>query len=259
MSNHSITILSVINMSIKKYKITSFSVIYKAEEFLEGLIENIIEQDDFENIEFIFINPNSPDNSLEILRPYISKYSNFKLINLDYDPGLYACWNMCVQNSSADLVTNWNPDDRKSKDSIKSLCNTLILLPEYDLIYGLTLITNTKNEKFDECTSNRVFYAEEASIRNLFFNNSPHCMPVWRKSIHEKFGYFDNSYISAGDGDMWLRAIIGGSRFFFLKKIIGSYYEADTTVSRNKNNITAILNEVYEMRCKYLKKVMGIE
>jgi hypothetical protein len=83
-------------------------------------------------------------------------------------------------------------------------------------------------------------------------------MPVWRKNIHEKFGYFDNSYASAGDGDMWLRAAINGSKFFFLKKIIGSYYESDSTVSRNKDKLHFLVNEVYEMRCKNLKRLMRL-
>jgi hypothetical protein len=163
-----------------------------------------------------------------------------------------------VKESSSDIITNWNPDDRRTADSIKSLANTLILLNDYDLVYGLTLITKNKNEKTQNCESQSIFSAESFSIKNLFFNNSPHCMPVWRKNIHEKFGYFDNSYASAGDGDMWLRAAINGSKFFFLKKIIGSYYESDSTVSRNKDKLYFLVNEVYEMRCKNLKLLMRL-
>lgn len=246
-------------MSTKKYKISCFSIIFKAENFLQGLIDNILEQEDFQNIEFIFLNPSSPDKSKDILTPYLEKYNNFKFIDLDSDPGLYECWNICVRESSSDIVTNWNPDDRRTKDCVKTLANTLILLKDYDLIYGLTLITNVKNQKFENCQSESIFPAEPFSIKNLFFNNSPHCMPAWRKSIHDKFGYFDNSYISAGDGDMWLRAAIGGSKFFFLKKIIGTYYESDSTVSRNKENLHSLINEVYEMRCKNLKRLMRLE
>jgi glycosyltransferase involved in cell wall biosynthesis len=245
-------------MSTKNYKISCFSIIYEAEIFMQGLIDNILEQEDFENIEFIFINPKSPDKSKNILLPYLEKYINFKLIDLDLDPGLYECWNIGVKESSSDIITNWNPDDRRTADSIKSLANTLILLNDYDLVYGLTLITKNKNEKPQNCESQSIFSAESFSIKNLFFNNSPHCMPVWRKKIHEKFGYFDNSYVSAGDGDMWLRAAINGSKFFFLKKIIGSYYESDSTVSRNKDKLHFLVNEVYEMRCKNLQRLMRL-
>lgn len=246
-------------MSTKKYKVSSFSIIYKAETFLQGLIDNILEQEDFENTQFIFLNPSSPDNSKSILLPYLEKYENFKLLDLDSDPGLYECWNICVKQSSADLITNWNPDDRRTKDSIKSLANALTIMEECDLIYGLTLITDIKNEKVEDCKSQYIFSAESFSVKSLFFNNSPHCMPIWRKSIHDRFGYFDNSYTSAGDGDMWLRAAIGGSKFFFLKKVIGSYYESDSTVSRNKDKLYFLLNEVYEMRCKNLKRLMRLE
>lgn len=245
-------------MSTKKYKASSFSIIYKSEIFLQGLIDNILEQEDFENIEFIFINPASPDDSKNILTPYLEKYNNFKLIDLDSDPGLYECWNIGVKESSSDIITNWNPDDRRTKDSIKSLTNILMLLKDYDLIYGLTLVTKNKNEKVENCESESIFPAEPFCIKSLFFNNSPHCMPAWRKIIHEKFGYFENSYKSAADGDMWLRAAIGGSKFFFLKKIVGSYYESDYTVSRNKENLYFLVNEVYEMRCKNLKRLMGL-
>lgn len=245
-------------MSTKNYKVTSFSVIYKAKDFIQGLIDNILEQEDFEKIEFIFINPNSPDNCKEILEPYLQKYDNFKLIDLKSDPGLYECWNICVKESNSDLITNWNPDDRRTKDSIKSLANSLIVMPNYDLVYGLTLVTDKKNEKVEECKSELLFPAEQFSVKNLFFNNSPHCMPIWRKTIHEKFGYFDNSYTSAADGDMWLRAAVQGSKFFFLNKIVGSYYESDETVSRNKDKLYFLVNEVYEMRCRNLKRFMRL-
>ena len=246
-------------MSTKKYKVSSFSIIFKAEEFIQGLIENIIEQEDFENIEFIFLNPNSPDNSKKIIEPYLGKYTNLKLIDLDNDPGLYACWNICVKNCSADLITNWNPDDRRTKDSIKSLANQLLINDNFDLSYGLTYVTRNKNEPVEECKSQTVFPAENFSFKNLFFNNSPHCMPMWKKIIHEKYGYFDESYISAGDGEMWLRAAINGSNFIFLKKIVGSYYESNYTVSRNKEKLHALVTEVFEMRCKILKKLMRLE
>ena len=246
------------NMQTLKYKASSFSIIFKSEKFIKGLLENIIEQEDFENIEFIFLNPNSPDNSFSILEPYLWKHKNFKYIFLENDPGLYECWNICIKNASSDYVTNWNPDDRRTNDSIVSLIDILNKNTDYDLVYGLTYITKNENEKVTDYNSNSIWFSCEHNYQTLFFHNSPHCMPMWRKSIHEKYGFFDNSYVSAGDGDMWLRATIGGSKFFFLKKIVGSYYESNETFSRNKEKIDFLIKEVYEMRCKNLRRIMGL-
>lgn len=245
-------------MSNKKYIASSFSVIFKAEEFLTGLIENIIEQDNFENIQFIFINPNSPDKSENILLPYLDKYTNFKYIKLENDPGLYECWNIGVQNSDSDYITNWNPDDRRTSDSITSLYKELEKNKDYDLVYGLTFITSNKNEKLIDCKSNQIWPIYPDNFYFLFFHNSPHCMPMWKKEIHHKHGFFDNSYISAGDGEMWLRISLKGSKFLPINKIVGSYYESDQSVSRNKEKLHLLLKEVYDMRCLYLKKLMGI-
>jgi len=239
------------------YRCSSFSIIFKSEIFLRGLIDNILEQKDFDDIEFIFLNPNSPDRSEEILLPYLEKFPNFKYIKLENDPGLYECWNICVKNTTTNLITNWNPDDRRTKDSIKRLKDELLFNTNYDLVYGLTYITENLNEKVENCKSDKIYPAYEFSIESLFTNNSPHCMPMWRKSIHEKSGYFDNSYQSAGDGDMWLRAAINGSRFLFLQEIVGSYYESDYTVSRNKNKIDFLIKEVNEMRAKNLQTFLN--
>ena len=73
-------------MSTKNYKISCFSIIYEAEIFMQGLIDNILEQEDFENIEFIFINPKSPDKSKNILLPYLEKYITL------YNRKNYLCW-----------------------------------------------------------------------------------------------------------------------------------------------------------------------
>lgn len=245
-------------MQEQNYIVSSFSIIYNVEKFINGLLDNILEQESFEKIQFVFVNPNSPDNSDKILLPYLEKYSNFKYIKLDEDPGLYECWNMAVKNSDADYVTNWNPDDRRTSDSIVSLYNHLSELPNIDMIYGVTFVTKKDNEKTEDCDSGIVFPVEDFSIKNLFFHNSPHCMPLWKKSLHDKYGYFDNSFKSAGDGEMWLRAASRGSKFTLLKKIIGSYYESENSVSRNKDKIAFLVNEVYEMRCKVLKQLMGL-
>ena len=44
--------------------------------------------------------------------------------------------------------------------------------------------------------------------------------PMWRKTLHDKFGLFDRSFKYSGDWEMWLRAVEGGAQF----KKIDEYY-----------------------------------
>jgi len=49
-------------------------------------------------------------------------------------------------------------------------------------------------------------------------------MPVWRKSMQDSMGFFDDSYRHAGDWEMWLRAVKKGSKFKRVNGIHGLYF-----------------------------------
>jgi hypothetical protein len=46
-------------------------------------------------------------------------------------------------------------------------------------------------------------------------HNIPHCMPVWRKAVHDKFGYFDEPRFGTfADWAFWLKVTKGGEKGF---------------------------------------------
>jgi hypothetical protein len=49
----------------------------------------------------------------------------------------------------------------------------------------------------------------------------PH--PMWRRSLHQKYGYFDGTYESAGDYEFWLR-ISHGEKLLHVPLVLGLYY-----------------------------------
>ena len=52
----------------------------------------------------------------------------------------------------------------------------------------------------------------------------PGPMPLWKKSIHDKVGFFDEEECDyADDWEMWLRMIDNGSKFKRVNKIVGLY------------------------------------
>lgn len=220
-------VLSIFDLqSIKTEDIPKVSIItsvYDGDEYIDSFLKNITSQTIFEEkCELILINANSPGNEEEIILKYKEKYpNNIKYRRLEEDPGIYGTWNIALEMSTGEFITNANLDDRKSVDSIVAHAEELLRNPEIDLVYSDMLITKEINETWEENTSNGEKYTmPNFSLGALKMINMPHAAPMWRKSLHDKYGVFDASFRSAGDWEMWLRAASRGSRF---KKIDGLY------------------------------------
>lgn len=237
---------------MNKYKCSIYCSIFKGEKFIQGYIEDMLRQTIFCDIEFILLNGASPENEEQYILPLLNKYSNIKYIKLDSDPGLYQCWNIAVRHCSSDIIGNWNIDDRKSPNSIEILYNKLANKPNVDVVYGITYVSYVPNEKYEYNEYNAIYPYLPHSLENLLRNNSPHCMPLWRKSLHDRFGYFDESYISAADGEFWLRCAFGGATIELVNHPVGLYYENPTGRSTNSEHLQKCLAEVKRSRLPYL-------
>lgn len=240
-------------MNINNYKCSIFCSFYKGEKFIEEYIENMCSQLLFQNIEFIFLDCNSPEKEKEYIVPLTKKYSNIRYIRLAQDPGLYAAWNIAVKHCSSSIIGNWNIDDRKNKEGLEILLNQFNKYPELDLVYGFTYISRIANEKYQNNSYNEIYPYLPHSLENLIRNNSPHCMPLWKKSLHDRFGYFDESYKTASDSDFWLRCCVGGAKITMVNHPVGLYYENPNGRSTNPETLSEMVREVQSMRQKYIK------
>ena len=235
------------------YKCSIFCSFYKGEKFIEGYIQDVLKQTIFNDIEFLFLDCDSPENEKEYILPLSKKYDNIIYHKLEKDPGLYQAWNVAIKLCSAPIIGNWNIDDRKSINSIEILLKRFDKKPNLDVVYGTTYVSRIANEKYEDNDYNLVYPCTPHSLINLLNNNSPHCMPLWKKSLHERFGYFDESYISAADGEFWLRCAFGGAKLEMINHPIGLYYENPTGRSTNPAHLNKCLEEVRRSREPYIK------
>ena len=98
-------------------------------------------------------------------------------------------------------------------------------------------ITDAPNEMWETNSSNgRQYNFPEFSFDNLKMVNMPHASPMWRKSLHDRAGNFDESFRSAGDWEMWLRAASKGIKFKKINDVLGLYYFNPTGISTNPEN-----------------------
>ena len=239
-------------MSSKYPSVTCYCPIFKGEEFIKGYMEDMLRQTIFKEIQFFVLDCASPENEAEIISPYAKQYPNITYRRLDEDPGLYPAWNFCIQNTDGDFLTNWNVDDRKTPWSLEAMRDFLVLNDDIDLVYGNTVVSSVSNEIWSNITTKNAYICNETNNwKDLLQNNNPHCMPMWRRSIHDKFGYFDENYLTASDADLWLKAAKGGVKMQKIHDITGIYYHNPEGRSSNPSTLKTMVQEVGDMRRKY--------
>ena len=230
--------------------------VYKGDEFIRPFLKDITRQTIFEKkCELILVNANSPGNEEEAIQEYLEKHpDNIIYAKLDHDPGIYGVWNKAIQMSSGEYITNANLDDRKAANSLELHAKGL-LQNDVDLVYSDMAITTEPNETWESNTSNgRKYNMAEFSLHNLLRENMPHAAPMWKRSLHDKYGKFDERFKSAGDWEMWLRAASAGSQFKKINVFSNLYFFNPKGISTNPENNSWKREEEKEVYMRYKKE-----
>lgn len=219
-------------------KISIITSVYKGDEFIEGFLADITRQTMFDQCELIIINADSPGNEEPFIRRYMELYPNIVYVHLDKDPGLYAVWNMAIEMSKGEYITNANLDDRLSPDCYAAHAAVLDANPNIMLVYSNRCYTRVANETFENHSGGKYLPAPEFSKANMMYC-LPSNNPMWRKSMHAKHGSFDTNYKYSGDWEMWLRAVEGGAIFKKIDEYYGLYYVNPKGLSTDKDTKSA--------------------
>lgn len=237
---------------MNKPRVSIITSIYKSSKFLFEFLLDVKRQSIFPYSEVLLLDANEDSIDYEIIKPFLD-IKNFKYLKINKCT-VYEAWNIGINISNSEILTNWNTDDRRSYNSLEKQVQFLENNSEYDGCYGPTIISEIENEKFEDCKSKNIFPALEFNLKNQLSHNSPHCMPVWRKSIHDICGKFDLSYKSAGDYDMWMKALYNNIKFKNLEETVGLYYFNPLGLSTNPEFRKAVMQEELQIKEKYNEK-----
>lgn len=221
--------------------------IFNGEKFLRGFLENVLEQTILDSAEILLLDAQSTDSSAKIISEF--SHPSLKYVLLDKRYSIYETWNIGVKMAKSAILTNWNADDRRKFDSLETQTVYMENNPDCDVCYGYTAWSYKANEKFEDANIFDLYPCYEATAQTMMENNSPHCMPFWRKSLHDKFGMFDSSYPTAGDFDFWMRCLEGGTKFNKLFETVGLYYYNPNGLSTNSQ--TSNMQEGAKIKQKY--------
>jgi len=218
------------------HKVTVITSIYKASRFIKGFMDDILKQTAFDQCQWFLMDGDSPEDEFSIIEPYL-EHENIRYERVSPDPGLYACWNQMIEESESEYITNANVDDRIFPDCIEKHITALDENPDADVAYCDNIMTKVPNDSFENYTPDTptLLFPEGGGPffkPNMLSHNYPHNHPMWRRSLHDKFGMFNNYYISAADYEFWLRCLKGGvNDFVYIPEILGIYYHNPSGVS----------------------------
>jgi len=231
-------LLTAFQESAPRPRVSIITSLYKGEAFIKGFLEDMVGQTIFPECELLIFNADSPENEEPVILEYCARYPNIHYTRLAQDPGLYGVWNCGVQVARAAFVTNANVDDRHNPEWLERQVTVLEQNADIALVYGDFYITSTPNMTFEEAEEQKVYcYAvpefSPEKLRRCFMG--PH--PMWRRSVHEDCGYFDATFLSAGDWEFWCRMVSKGYQFKKIVGISGVFFDNPTGLSCHRDPV----------------------
>jgi hypothetical protein len=252
--------------------VSVISSLFREKDMVGGFLSNIISLHDFQfDHELILVLPERDISQGAIIDIYSLFHPRIRVLQLEADPGIYNCWNIAISTARGKYLTNANCDDRRASSHTRDIANAL---DQYNGHVGssaiiatdsLDFIVNTNySNAIQETETDAAWYRNgdnemvaEKSLRDFFILNDsseiiqcynfPHCMPVWRRDIHNELGLFSEEiHGTYSDFALWLNAAKSGKRFIHLNKVLGAYFIRENSHNRKNSDVQKWLRIVQD-------------
>ena len=179
-------------------KISLLTVSFNSAATIRQTIESIKSQD-HQDIEYIIVDGNSTDATVEIIKSYESFIT--KWIS-EPDKGIYDAMNKAIRMTSGDVVGILNSDDFYTSNHILSQVAKAFLDPAIDVVFGDLVFVDPAN-------LNKVIrkYSSEKWHPDKFARGFMPAHPTMfvRRRYYEQFGLFKTDYKIAADYELLIR------------------------------------------------------
>lgn len=221
-------------------KVTIILPTYNGKDYIKDSILSILEQS-YDNWELIIVNDCSTDATKEIIENFAKQEKRIKIINNATNLKLPASLNVGFKHASGEYYT-WTSDDNIfKKDAIKFMVNYLEEYCDTDMI----------SCNFDVIDENGIFISEfeeknkRTALELAFKNNIGACF-MYRKTIAEIIGKYDENTFCVEDYDYWCRIALIGKIDYSSK----NFYK----YRLNPNSLSATKSETVRRIAKNIKK-----
>ena len=202
----------------KKDTISVVIPVYNEEKYIEKLIESLLKQDyDFELMEFIFVDGNSNDNTVEIIDKKLKNKSIEYRILKNEKRLTPISVNMGIKNAKNDIIVRLDAHSEYPENYISKCVYYLnktgadnvgcLFITRGEGTVGIA-IQNVLETKFGVGNSAFRTYSESGYTDTVPYG-------TFRKSLVNKIGYFNEELIRSEDNEFNYRIIKNGGKVYF--------------------------------------------
>ena len=203
---------------------------YHADEYIDQCLYDLNEQTEVPEI-VVVCQEGSKEHEIAARR------NRLKIVLTEDIPTVYQAWNLGIKAATGKYITNANTDDRHHFRAYEILADILDARDDIDLVYHDQFVSWTPNQGWKEFVADNqdkklvngrhegepghftwYDYDKSQLIRGCYIGPQP----MWRASLHKRYGYFDEKMRSAGDYDFWLR-IARDNNFLHVPYLLGVY------------------------------------
>jgi len=214
-------------------KVSIITVTYNSALTIEDTIQSVLEQT-YPNIEYIIIDGESTDDTLQKIEPYSDKLSKFVS---EKDSGMYDALNKGIKLATGDIIGILNSDDFYTDKFVIEEVVKIFLEEHSDAVYAdLQYVDSNHTNKIIRNWKSGNYKPGDF----LYGWMPPHPTFFVKKDIYRKFGNFSMELKSAADYELMLRFIHKHQiRLSYLKRVIVKMRAGGMSNSSLKNRMRA--------------------
>ncbi|MGF1586958.1 MAG: glycosyltransferase family 2 protein [Bacteroidales bacterium] len=232
---------------------------YNEEKYIEGCLNSILKSEyplDF--MELIIVDGGSSDNTLTIIKNFIHKFSLIKVLHNPHKTVPFAM-NMGIKEARGEYIIRLDAHSTYPKEYFSKLIKYAIILNS-DNIGGVCL-TEVKTENYKSIAIKEVL-SNKFGIGNSLFRVGVDQITeadtvvfgCFKKSVFERFGYYDERLERNQDIELNKRIKRGGGKIFLVPEITCTYYAPDKFTDFIKKNFN---NGKWNILTVYITKRLG--
>lgn len=227
-------------------KISIITVSFNSSTTIRDTFESVLAQT-YTEIEYIVVDGNSKDNTIEIIKEYEHKFEGRMHWLSEPDKGLYDAMNKGIYMATGDIIGIVNSDDFYHRnDIIDLIVKEFVRNKDIQVTFGDVRFVNPAN--LDKTV--RYYRAKNFNPSRFRFGfMPPHPTFFTYKINFERFGYYRTDYKIAADYELLIRFLYNNKlRYKYLPMDVMKMRTGGKSTSSLKSNF--ILNKEIVRACK---------